>query len=95
MTVRDTIRLKLQAAFAPVVLDVVDESHRHAGHVGATRADGSQGETHFQVKIVSTAFDGVGRLERQRRIYASLGEELKGPVHALSLTVLTPSEAEK
>ncbi len=95
MPVADTIREKLSAAFAPVALDVVDESAHHAGHGGAVRADGSRGETHFHVRIVSHAFDGTGRVERQRRVYAALAEELKGSVHALSLAALSPAEAEK
>lgn len=95
MPVSDTIRQKLNASFAPLVLDVVDESHRHAGHAGATRGDGSQGETHFHVRIVSHAFDGINRVERQRRVYAALADELSGPVHALSLKALTPAEAAK
>ena len=95
MKVADSIRHKLTTSFAPVALEVVDESHRHAGHAGATRDDGSQGETHFHVRLVSAAFDGVGRVERQRRVYAALADELKGPVHALSVAALTPSEAAK
>lgn len=93
MRVADAIRRKLTAAFAPLALDVVDESHRHAGHAGATRNDGSQGETHFHVRLVSGAFAGVGRVERQRRVYGVLAEELKGPVHALSLSLLAPGES--
>ena len=92
MRVADSIRQKLTAAFAPQSLDVVDESHRHAGHAGATRDDGSQGETHFHVRLVTAAFDGVSRVERQRRVYAVLADELKGPVHALSLALLSPPE---
>jgi len=92
MRVADSIRQKLTAAFAPQSLDVVDESHRHAGHAGATRDDGSQGETHFHVRLVTAAFDGVSRVERQRRVHAVLADELKGPVHALSLTLLAPPE---
>jgi BolA protein len=92
MRVADSMRQKLTAAFAPQSLDVVDESHRHAGHAGATRDDGSQGETHFHVRLVTAAFDGVSRVERQRRVYAVLADELKGPVHALSLTLLAPRE---
>ena len=95
MRVTDSIRQKLTAAFAPQSLEVVDESHRHAGHAGATRDDGSQGETHFYVRLVSAAFEGVSRVERQRRVYAALADELKGPVHALSLSALTPSEMQK
>jgi BolA protein len=92
MTVVDTIRHKLTASFAPLALEVVDESHRHAGHAGATRDDGSQGETHFHVRLVSAAFAGIGRVERQRRVYAALADELKGPIHALSLSLLAPGE---
>ena len=92
MRVADSIRQKLTTAFAPQSLEVVDESHRHAGHAGATRDDGSQGETHFHVRLVSAAFAGVSRVERQRRVYAVLADELKGPVHALSLTLLAVSE---
>ena len=88
-----TIRDKLMSAFAPSLLEVVDESARHAGHAGATRGDGSQGETHFQVRLVSAVFEGVPRVERQRRVYAALADELAGPVHALSLKALTPAEA--
>jgi BolA protein len=93
MTVCDTIRQKLTSAFAPVLLEVTDESAAHAGHGGATRDDGSQGETHFQVRLVSPAFEGLSRVERQRRVHAALAAELHGPVHALSLVTLTPSEA--
>ena len=93
MRVAAAIRDKLTAAFAPVALEVRDESARHAGHAGATRDDGSQGETHFHVRIVSPAFDQVSRVERQRLVYAALKDELAGPVHALSLSALTPSEA--
>ena len=95
MQVAAAIRDKLTAAFAPVALDVQDQSASHAGHAGATRGDGSQGETHFHVRIVSAAFDGVSRVQRQRLIYDALKDELAGPVHALSVSALTPSEAEK
>ena len=95
MTVADTMRQKLTAAFAPQVLEVRDESARHAGHAGATREDGSHGETQFHVRLVSAAFEGLSRVERQRRIHAVLEQELKATVHALSLALLTPSEAQK
>ena len=88
MTVADTIREKLIAAFTPVDLVIEDESARHAGHSGARPG----GETHFNVRIVSAAFEGVSRVERQRRVYAALAEELRGPVHALALATLTPGE---
>jgi BolA protein len=92
MTVASSMREKLTAAFAPNALEIQDESARHAGHAGATRADGSQGETHFHVRLVSPAFEGLSRVERQRRVHAALKDELAGPVHALSLTLLAPTE---
>ena len=95
MSVSAAIRDKLTAAFAPVALEIEDQSARHAGHGGATRADGSQGETHFHVRLVSQTFEGLSRVERQRRIYAALKDELRGPVHSLSLAALTPAEAER
>ena len=95
MQVAAAIRDKLTAAFAPVALEVRDESAKHAGHGGATREDGSQGETHFHVRIVSAAFEGNSRVERQRRIHAALKDELAGPVHAFSVSALTPAEARK
>lgn len=93
MAVADTMREKLTAAFTPAVLEVNDESARHAGHAGATRDDGSHGETHFHVRLVTAAFEGVSRVERQRRVHDALAVELRGPVHALSLALLTPDEA--
>ena len=79
--VTEAIRDKLTRAFDPVVLEVTDDSARHAGHAGA---GGGRGETHFNVRIVSAAFAGMSRLDRQRAVNAVLAEELAGPVHALS-----------
>ena len=93
MRVADAMRRKLTAAFTPVVLEITDESGHHAGHAGAARADGATGETHFHVRIVTAAFVGVTRVERQRRVHAALAEELRSPVHALSLKLQTPDEA--
>ena len=91
MTIAETIRTKLEAAFAPQRLDVRDESAQHQGHAGYR--DG--GETHFRVAIVSAAFDGLTRVERHRRVHDVLDAELKGRVHALALTLLTPDEASR
>jgi BolA protein len=88
MTVADTLRAKLTAAFAPQRLQIVDESHRHAGHAGAR----PEGETHFNVEIVSAAFAGRSRVDRQRLVYATLAAELSERVHALALKTLTPDE---
>lgn len=85
----DTIRQKLEAAFAPAELVVEDDSAKHAGHSGARPG----GETHFSVRLVSETFSGLGRVERQRRVYAALAELMKpNGIHALALTTLTPAE---
>lgn len=88
MTIADRIRSKLNAALQPTRLAVEDDSHRHTGHHGA-RLDG---ESHFRLEIVSTAFAGQTQIARQRAVYGILAEELAGPVHALQLTTLTPDE---
>ena len=89
MTMAETIRSKLEAAFAPQELAIADDSAKHAGHSGARPG----GETHFSVRLVSESFTGLGRVERQRRVYAALAEELKPDrIHALALTTLTPAE---
>ena len=88
MTVAETMRRKLGDRLAPSRLEIVDESHRHAGHAGAR----PEGETHFAVTIVSDAFVGLNRVARQRLVYQVLAEELATRVHALSLTTLAPGE---
>lgn len=89
----NAIHDKLTAAFAPSALEVRDESARHAGHAGAQRGDGGVGETHFAVRLVAAVFEGMPRVERQRRVYAALDAEFKAGLHALSLVALAPSEA--
>jgi len=86
MSVAGAMEKKLREAFAPVRLEIVDESHMHAGHVGAR----PEGETHFRVTIVSQAFAGRSRVDRQRLVYDLLREELDGPVHALSVSAMPP-----
>ena len=81
------MRRRLEATFAPSVLEIVDDSARHAGHAGARPG----GESHFNLRIVSSAFEGLSRVERQRRINAALAELLAGPVHALSIRADTPA----
>ena len=87
-TVAATIRRKLTERLAPLRLEIVDESHRHAGHAGAR----PEGETHFAVTIVSAAFAGLSRVGRQRLVYDILAEQLADRVHALSLKTLAPEE---
>jgi stress-induced morphogen len=88
MPVEDTIREKLRHAFAPTELEVVNDSHRHAGHGGSPQT----GESHFSVVVVSNAFSGRSRLERHRMVNAALADELAASVHALTMTALTPEE---
>lgn len=85
----DRLRAKLEAALRPSSLSIVDESAHHAGHAGAREG----GETHFRVRIVSVEFAGLSRIQRQRRVYAAVAEEIANGVHALALTTLTPDEA--
>ncbi|WP_416899329.1 MAG: BolA family protein [Minwuia sp.] len=89
MTYRERIESRLTAAFQPVSLEIRDDSHKHKGHVGHR----PEGETHFHVRIVSAAFEGQNRVNRQRAIYRELKAEMEERVHALSLEVLTPAEA--
>ena len=84
------LREKLELAFAPQALAIEDESSRHSGHSGAREG----GESHFRVRIVSAAFAGLTRVERQRRVYAVLADEIDAGLHALALTTLTPEETE-
>ena len=89
MAVADTIREKLQSAFSPETLEVVDDSAKHAGHAGAR----PQGETHYTVRIVSAAFAGLSRVERQRRVYDVLKAEMAPEgIHALALSTHAPGE---
>lgn len=99
--VSDSMERKLRTGLAPTRLVIEDESARHAGHAGVMKeghhhAGGShhaEGETHFNVEIVSAAFEGKSRVARQRMVYDLLAEEMKDRVHALSLVTLTPAEA--
>jgi BolA protein len=88
MATHDLITNKLTKAFAPQSLDVIDESHQHAGHAGHRPG----GETHFRVTIVSDAFRGKSRIERHRMINAILAAELAGGVHALAIHASAPGE---
>jgi BolA protein len=81
------IRDALQAAFAPTVLAVRDDSHRHAGHAGAR-----DGRGHFDVEIVSEAFAGLPPLARHRAIYDALGALMTTDIHALSIHARTPAD---
>ena len=86
-----TIREKLTQAFAPTRLDVINESHLHAGH----RSSPGTGESHFRVLMVSELFAGKSRLARHRLVNETLAAELKGKIHALALELHAPGEEVK
>jgi BolA family transcriptional regulator, general stress-responsive regulator len=88
MNVRATIAQKLTATFAPLSLEVLDESHLHEGHAGHRVG----GQTHFRVYIVAEAFRGKSRLERHRMINTTLADELRSGVHALAIHAAAPDE---
>jgi BolA protein len=88
------IREKLSAALSPQRLEIEDDSGRHAGHHHEGGMDAKPGgESHFNLLIVSAAFEGQSRVSRQRAVNAVLRAELAGPIHALSIKALTPGEA--
>ena len=80
---------KLEAAFSPSLLQVIDESHHHAGHSGS-RPDG---ESHFRIRISAAAFDGLNRVNQHRKVNEVLAEELNSRVHALAIEVVPASRA--
>jgi BolA protein len=88
MNTRDTILEKLTRAFAPSRLEVLDESHHHAGHAGHREG----GESHFRVHIVSDAFRGKSRIERHRMVNEALAAQITGGVHALAIHASAPGE---
>ena len=81
----DAIRARLVAAFAPDAIEIIDESHLHAGHAGAR-----DGRGHFRVALTSAAFQGIGPLARHRAVYAALGTLMTSDIHALSIDARTP-----
>lgn len=85
MTMHERIQAKLQAAFDPEALDVVDDSEAHRGHGGYREG----GNTHFNVTIKSPAFNGLSRVAQQRLINKELAQEFEDGLHALALFVQT------
>jgi len=88
--IEERIVKKIEEAFAPERLAVINESHLHAGHHGGAM-DGS-GETHFRVRVVSDAFAGMSRIERHRKLNELLSAEIADGVHALALEPAAPGE---
>ncbi|HTG64520.1 MAG TPA: BolA family protein [Sphingomicrobium sp.] len=79
---------RLTAALAPTRLDLEDQSHQHIGHAGHD----PRGESHFALSIESPAFAGLSRVDRQRKIYAALGDLMRERVHALTIRARVPGE---
>jgi len=96
MSIKAAMEDKLNKAFSPERLVIINESHLHAGHhhQGSDHHDtfDGAGETHFRVRIVSPAFAGMSRIDRHRAINELLAEELKAGVHALAIEPAAPGE---
>lgn len=96
MSIQSSMETKLRAAFDPERLEVVNESHLHAGHhhveSGHHATFDGTGETHFRVRIVSGAFEGRSRVERHRLVNDILAGDFKAGVHALAIEPAAPGE---
>jgi BolA protein len=84
----DRIATLLQEAFAPSLLEIADDSDKHAGHAGAAAG----GQTHYTVTMVSESFRGQTRIARSRAVHAALAPELAAGLHALALRLRAPGE---
>ena len=82
------MKRRLTAALRPTFLALVDDSEKHRGHGGYN----PDGESHFSLMIESAAFAGLSRVQRQRAVYAALGDLMDGRVHALSIKADVPQE---
>lgn len=88
MNMQERIVARLTEGLDPLLVEIADESDRHAGHAGARPGGG----THYRVKIVSPRFAGLSRVARHRLVYALLPEEFADGLHALALEARAPSE---
>jgi BolA family transcriptional regulator, general stress-responsive regulator len=84
----EQIRVRLVEALHTNAVDVIDDSHLHAGHAGAR-----DGRGHFRVRVVSPAFAGLRPLQRHQLVYKALGEMMQTDIHALNIAAFTPDEA--
>jgi BolA family transcriptional regulator, general stress-responsive regulator len=80
---------RLSSALSPTSIELIDDSEQHRGHGGYNPA----GESHFSLRIESPGFEGKNRVERQRMIYAALGDLMDARVHALSIRATAPGES--
>lgn len=81
------IRARIEEKLSPEHFDLIDESHKHAGHAGARSGAG-----HFDALIVAEAFEGVRPLQRQRMVFDALGEMMNTEIHAFNMQCKAPSE---
>ncbi len=86
MNLTGQMRARL-ASLQPVQIEIVDDSHKHAGHAGARSGGG-----HYRLFIVSPQFAGKPTVARHRMVYSALGEMMKHEIHALHITACTPEE---
>jgi BolA protein len=84
----DRIQRQIQQALGTDRIELIDDSHLHAGHAGAR-----EGKGHFRVRVVSPRFAGLRTLQRHQLVYRSLEELMQTDIHALSIVALTPEEA--
>lgn len=86
----ERIRERIEKSLAPAELDVIDESHLHAGHAGAR-----DGRGHFRVRVVSDRFSGLKPLQRHRLVYDAVGDLMATDIHALAVSAITADEAQQ
>lgn len=84
---RERLARRLEECLRPDLLEVIDDSHRHAGHAGA-----ADGRGHFTVLVVSQRFAGLGTLQRHKLVYEVVGDMMTTDIHALSIQALAPGE---
>ncbi len=89
MTVQERMESKLRAELTPKSMTLTNVSYQHHGHAGSP----GTGESHFELSLVAERFEGMSRIQRHKLVYKIVGEEMDGPVHALQLTLLAPSES--
>ena len=85
MSIAEEMRSRLQDAFQPIHLEIIDDSESHRGHAGFREG----GETHFKVAIKSPEFSPLSRIARHRAVHSALGKDLVGRIHALELKIET------
>lgn len=86
MKIEDQIKEALEDTFKNSCIEIINESHLHAGHSG----DDGSGESHFKIILTSSLFENMSRIERQRFVHKAIGKALIGKIHALNISCRTP-----